>query len=190
MRILAGKFKGRLLTPPKGKTTRPTTSLVRKAVFDIARPLIQEASFLDLFAGTGAMGIEAISRGAARATFVEKDPTALHSISKNLKTLGIEKGTAQLLKGDALAQLKRLAKADKQFDIIYIDPPYELAPALIPEILKLLDTLHLLEQDSLLFIEEGSHYTLPLATLSFSHLHLKESRRYGMTMLHLFQLKE
>ena len=190
MRILAGKYKGRLLKSPKGKTIRPTTSLVRKAVFDIARPLMQKASFLDLFAGTGAMGIEALSRGAARATFVEKNPKALHSISDNLKMLGIEKSSAELLKGDAPALLKRLVKREKSFDIIYIDPPYELAPALIPEVLKLLDSTPLLDSQGLLFIEEGSHLSLPLTSLNFSHLHLKESRRYGMTLLHIFQKKD
>lgn len=151
---------------------------------------MQEATFLDLFAGTGAMGIEALSRGAARATFVEKNPKALHDISDNLKMLGIEKSSAELLKGDALALLKRLAKREKTFDIIYIDPPYELAPALIPEVLKLLDSASVLDPQGLLFIEEGSHHAIPLTSLNFSHLHLKESRRYGMTTLHIFEKRE
>ena len=190
MRILAGKYKGRVLKSPKGKETRPTTSLVRKAVFDIARPLVQEASFLDLFAGSGGMGLEALSQGAATALFVDKDPKAIQSIAANLDTLKIPKRSAQILKGDVLTHLTRLAKRDKTFDIIYIDPPYELGPALIPEILKLIDTSSLLDKEGILFIEEGSLHTLSLEACSFTHLHVSDSKRYGMTRLHIFKYKD
>lgn len=187
MHILAGKFKGRLLKTPKGQTTRPTTSLVRKAVFDMVSPIIREASFLDLFAGSGGMGIEAFSRGAAHVTFVEKDPKALQAIATNLKAFKIEERAFTLLKGDVLALLKRLVKREKEFEIIYIDPPYELAPILLPELLKLIDSSSLLTQGGILFVEAGSHISFPLASLNFPQLHFKESRRYGMTLLHIFQ---
>lgn len=187
MRILAGKYKGRTLTSPKGKGTRPTTSLVRKAVFDMARPIIHEATFLDLFAGTGGLGIEALSQGAAKALFVDSSPQAIHAIAENLDKLKIPKRSAQILKGDVLSHLKRLAKQEMAFNIIYIDPPYELGPALIPEILKLIDTSALLETEGLLFLEEGTLHSIPLTACAFTHLQLTDSRRYGMTRLHIFK---
>ncbi len=187
MRILGGTYKGRSLKTPNGSITRPTTSLVRSAVFDITQSLVEGASFLDIFAGSGAMGLEALSRGAKEATFIEKNPKTISCVSDNISSLSIDKTSTRILKGDALTLLKRLAKKERQFDIIYIDPPYELAPILIPEILKLLDTSSMLSDNGILFLEEGSHHALSLSSLALSSLHLKDSRRYGMSLLHIFK---
>ena len=91
LRVLGGKFRGRLLQSPRGSQTRPTTSMLRKAVFDILQNSIEDFRFLDLFAGSGAMGIEALSRGAKHATFVESHKDALRCINANLATLKLEK---------------------------------------------------------------------------------------------------
>ena len=187
MRILAGTFKGRLLKAPKSKEIRPTTSLVRKAVFDLSQPFIEHASFLDLFAGSGAMGIEALSRGARTAFFIDKDFHALRALEENLFSLKIDQEAVHVLKGEALVQLKRLAKKERKFDLIYVDPPYDLAPLLLPEILKFLDSSSLLASDALLFVEERAPQKLHFHSLGLKQLHFNESRRSGLTLLHIFR---
>lgn len=123
MKIITGLYKNRVLKTPKGETTRPTSSKLRGSIFDILQNQIEGRSFLDLFAGSGSMGIEALSRGASSATFVEKDRAAASCIRENLKTLQIE---ATVIQADATSAVKRFIKNQTQFDLIYIDPPYAL----------------------------------------------------------------
>ncbi len=132
------------------------------------------------------MGLEALSRGALEITFIEKDPNACACITENLRRFGILKAHFRLLKGEALTQLLRLAKKGERFDLITIDPPYDLAPQLIPEILQCIDERHLLERGGLLFLEAGKNLELLIQALSLRALHLKEVRRYGRTHLHIF----
>ena len=130
LRIIGGTFRNRPIKSPKGDRTRPTSAMMRKAVFDICQPFIEDAAFLDLFAGSGAMGIEAISRGASHATFVDKDKHALDCILTNLKDLDIE-AQCTVIAGAVPQAFKRLKNP---FDIVYIDPPYgqvEISPILI-----------------------------------------------------------
>lgn len=120
MRILAGKFKGRVIKMPKG--IRPTQQKVRKAIFDILSERLEGALFLELFAGSGAVGIEAFSQGAESVCFVEKDRQCLRLIAENLKSLGID--SFDLLSEDADAAIEILASQNKKFDIVFLDPPY------------------------------------------------------------------
>jgi 16S rRNA (guanine966-N2)-methyltransferase len=124
VRVIAGSFRGRLLRAPAGTTTRPTSDRVREAIFDVLGSLVDldAMSVLDLFAGSGAMGIEAISRGAEPVVFVEDSPAAVAVIRANLSTLGIE-GPAKVLREDALRFLDR----PHDFDLALCDPPYEFA---------------------------------------------------------------
>ena len=121
MRVIAGEFRSRRLKSMPGAATRPTPDRLRETLFDILAPCIAGASFLDAYAGTGAVGIEALSRGARHATFLEKDRIALDTIRQNLSLLGLE-GRAAVIKGAALLGLARL-----RADIVFLDPPYTLA---------------------------------------------------------------
>ena len=173
LRIIGGLFGGRILKSPKGPQTRPTTSLLRGAVFNISASWIENARFLDLFAGSGAMGLEAISRGAAFATLVEKDHHAIRCIRENVSLLKIEP-QVQVLALDARRALSQLMSP---YDLIYIDPPYEKE---VPELIELSVKKNLLAPRGLLFLEERFGAKLP----EFLSLELIESRRYGIAHLH------
>ena len=120
MRVIAGEFRSRRLRSIPGDATRPTPDRLRETLFDILAPRIEGATFLDAYAGTGAVGIEALSRGARHATFLEKDRFAIETIRENLAVLGLER-RATVIKGAALLALARL-----HADIVFLDPPYTL----------------------------------------------------------------
>ena len=122
MRIIAGALKGRVLAPVQGRT-RPTAARVREAIFNILGAAVAEARVLDLFAGTGALGIEALSRGAAAAVFVEDHPGALKGLRRNLETLGLLE-RSQVLPLPVAAALRKLAARGEPFGLVFLDPPY------------------------------------------------------------------
>ena len=127
MRIIGGSKKGRILKSPSDQKTRPTLSRVREALFDILRPRIEGARFLDLFAATGAIGLEALSHGAAFCCFVEKRYRSCRALESNVKTLGLAANSAVVNK-DVFSWFQELAAADpppEPFDLIFLDPPYE-----------------------------------------------------------------
>ena len=130
MRVIAGALKGRPILTPRGHRTRPTADQVRIALMDSLMPRLADARVLDLFAGAGGVGLEALSRGAAQATFVERDPRAVVALRQNVSALGV-RGQARLLQVDVERALARLAAEGAQFDIVFLDPPYEadLVPA-------------------------------------------------------------
>src|SRR5262245_33252726 len=127
MRIIAGVFKGRRLVTPRGATTRPTADQVRLALMDTLGPRLPDARMLDLFAGAGGVGLEALSRGAAHATFVERDPRAVEALDENIRALGVE-SRAAVARGDVARPLGRLAGGGQRFDVVLLDPPSGLAP--------------------------------------------------------------
>jgi 16S rRNA (guanine966-N2)-methyltransferase len=127
MRIIAGTYRSRILKSLKGPALRPTSDRLRETLFNVLGPAVQGSRFLDLFAGTGAVGIEAISRGAVQAVFVENHSPAAALIRRNLESLGIRSGV-KVLAEDALIGLQRLAAkhraGDAGFDFVFVDPPY------------------------------------------------------------------
>lgn len=125
MRVIAGQFRSRTLAAPSGLATRPTSDRLRETLFNILAPRIESARFLDLYSGSGAVGIEAISRGAVHVTFVEKARPALTALRANLARLGIA-GSFTLYTGAVTAFLREPA-ATAGFDIIFLDPPYDHA---------------------------------------------------------------
>ncbi|PTL55420.1 16S rRNA (guanine(966)-N(2))-methyltransferase RsmD [Paraconexibacter algicola] len=133
MRVVAGIYGGRRLHAPRGDGTRPTSDRVREAVFSALGPL-DGAVVLDLFAGTGALGIEALSRGAARALFVEQDRRALAVLRRNLADLSVPAPAAQVRGGDARAALRTARERGDHYSLVFLDPPYRLAPALGDEL--------------------------------------------------------
>jgi 16S rRNA (guanine966-N2)-methyltransferase len=122
MRVIAGIYKGRRLKTLEGLSVRPTSDRLRETLFNILAPRIEEAHFADICAGSGAVGIEALSRGARQVTFIESSLKAARIISENLRNCGIREGY-RVINRDALRALKNLEKA--QFDVIYFDPPYD-----------------------------------------------------------------
>ncbi len=122
MRVIAGEFRGRILKTLPGLSTRPTPDRLREALFNILAPRIEGVEFIDAYAGTGAVGIEALSRGARKAIFIESNRAAVDVIRQNLATLGIEQ-RAEVFTSKAVPVLAR-----KSADILFLDPPYELEP--------------------------------------------------------------
>ena len=120
MRVIAGSHGGRALTAPRGRATRPTSDRVREAVFSILGD-VSGSAVLDLYAGSGAMAIEALSRGAASATLVDSAPAAIATIRHNLSLLGLE---AQVRREDARAFLRAASRSAPQYDLVFLDPPY------------------------------------------------------------------
>jgi 16S rRNA (guanine(966)-N(2))-methyltransferase RsmD len=184
LKLIGGKFGSRLLKSPKGLKTRPTSALLRKAVFDICREYIPNAHFLDLFAGTGAMGIEALSRGAAYCTFVEKDRHAFRCIQENIKLLGLE-SNSKVFNSDALLMLKKFVHSQEDFDIIYLDPPYRAT--FLPLVLETIDRNSLLSPRGLVFIEEAFPSQFHFSNLHLIYLKLVDTRKFGKSLLHKFE---
>ena len=124
-RIIAGRGKGRRLKTPRGTETRPTGARVRQALFDILAQVVPGCRFLDAFAGAGGVGLEALSRGAARVVFVDRAAAAVAAVRANLAALGSLGGEAQVYRQDARVALRGFAAGGSSFDVVYLDPPYE-----------------------------------------------------------------
>jgi 16S rRNA (guanine966-N2)-methyltransferase len=187
LRIIGGEFRNRLLKAPKGVKTRPTLAVLRKAVFDMLQFTIVEAKVLDLFAGSGLMGIEALSRGAAHACFIDKDRTAMRCIEENLKLLGLQ-DRAEMLLLDATAALHKLTKKKCSFDVIYIDPPYSLSQTtpILFDLLQFIDTHSLLAPQGSLLIEETTPPTLS-SDLKLTTLRWLSTRKFSDSVLHQYK---
>jgi 16S rRNA (guanine966-N2)-methyltransferase len=176
VRIVAGSRKGARIFAPKGREVRPTGDRVREAVFNLVGP-VDGADVLDLFAGSGAMGLEALSRGAASATFVESDRAAAETIVRNLDKLGLE--GAHVYREDVGRRLATDAAAGRRYDLVLVDPPYRMLTRFLPMLATHLPSV--LESGGVVVVEsEGKEEPqLPLA--------LRTSRRYGSTRVTLFE---
>ena len=176
MRIIAGTHRGGRIAAPKGLATRPTGDSVREAAFNLIGP-VDGAAVLDLFAGSGALGLEALSRGAASVTFVENDRIACKTIADNLAKLKLT--GAHVTCGDAMWAVRRESRT---YDLILVDPPYEAWSELEPKLAEHLPRL--LAPNGLLVVETGAR-TQPSLPLP-----LRTSRRYGSARLTLFEPSE
>ncbi len=181
MRVIAGHYGGRLLRAPPGAATRPTSARVREAVFSMLGPL-DGVRVLDLFAGSGALGIEAISRGAAGATFVEQAPAARAALAANLAALGIARPIAEVRRGDAAVELRAAADRGETYGLVFLDPPYRAAGGLGAALEPWL--VGLLAPGGRLVCE--SDRRLPLAV----GLPLERQRRYGDTLIRIHRRRE
>lgn len=182
MRVIAGSAKGRTIRAVKGRKVRPTADRVREALFSIliSRFGVEGASLLDLFAGTGALGIEALSRGAERVVFVESDADALRVLSSNLRTLGFAE-RAEVLGMPVEQALRRLARRRARFGGALLDPPYR--HGLVAATLESLARLDLLDPGAWVMAE--THIDA-LPAESAGALRLTAVRRYGKTALVLY----
>jgi 16S rRNA (guanine966-N2)-methyltransferase len=158
MRVIAGIYKGRRLKTLEGTHVRPTSDRLRETLFNVLAPRIEGARFIDICAGSGAVGIEARSRGAASVTFIEASRKATTIIDENLRNLGIT-DDVHVINRDALGALKKLAKREMQFDLCYFDPPYdsEIHSPVLWQIAK----HNLLAEDGIVIVEHRRQ--LPLS---------------------------
>jgi 16S rRNA (guanine966-N2)-methyltransferase len=175
MRIIAGSRKGHRISAPHGTDTRPTSDRVRESVFNIVGPL-DDAKVLDLYAGSGAMGLEALSRGASRAVFVERDDAAARTIEQNLDKLRLP-GT--VLRRDAVNVLAAEAAAGRKYDLVLVDPPYDMYETLQPQLARYLPAV--IAEDGVLVVETDARVEpeLPLPQ--------RTSRKYGSVRISVYE---
>lgn len=179
MRVITGSARGRNLVTPPGLDTRPTSDMTKGAVFSILQMVIENSDFLDLFAGSGQMGVEALSRGAKSATFIDKDPKAIAAIKENLKNCGLmEKSRVAMM--DSVSYIQN---CNNKFDLIFLDPPYnrELIAAVLPHCARCL------EEDGLILCETEKNESVPT---DIPELELVKEYRYGKAKITSFRRKQ
>jgi 16S rRNA (guanine966-N2)-methyltransferase len=174
MRVIAGRLRGRPLIAPRGAATRPTADRVREAVFSILGS-VDGARVLDLFAGSGALAIEALSRGARQATLVDSSAASIAAIRRNLATLELD---AEVRRQTAQAFLERASRDGRQYDLVFVDPPYRRVPALGERLSSSLPPL--LASGARVVLESDRREPLRL------DLAPGEERRYGDTLIILY----
>ncbi|GAA0613217.1 16S rRNA (guanine(966)-N(2))-methyltransferase RsmD [Virgibacillus siamensis] len=182
MRIIAGEYKGRQLQPVPGKSTRPTTDKVKEAVFQILGPFFDKGICLDLFAGSGSLGLEALSRGMTAGVFVDKHPKAIHTIHENVKLLKLEEQT-EVFRAEAFRALQAASKRHLQFNLIFLDPPY--GKVSYEKLLEQISDLQLLKKNGIIYCEHGTSETLPEEKGSF--LMTKQAEYGGTTGITIYK---
>lgn len=180
MRVIAGSHRGRLLCGPQGTALRPTSDKVREALFSILGTQVSGRRFLDLYAGTGAVGIEALSRGASAVTFVESDPKAVQLLRKNLRTCQLL-DRAQVRLGQTAVFLDQKDWWGGPYDVLFADPPYAAPDEL--DVLIQAWRPGLLSEHAAMMIEQDSRTELPV---SINHAALVRRYLYGDTALYLY----
>jgi len=174
MRVIAGRYGGRRLQAPPGDATRPTSDRVREALFSVLGAQVDGARVLDLFAGSGALGIEALSRGAAEVAFVDSAPAAIRAVRANLEALG---AAAEVRRADARRFLGAASAASRQYDLVFLDPPYRLAGRLGGELTRALPAV--LAPGAAVVAESDRRHELELG------LPILDERRYGDTLIRI-----
>lgn len=179
MRVITGSARGRKLAAPEGLDTRPSSDMTKQAVFNIVQNYVENSVFLDLFAGSGQVGIEALSRGAKSVTFIDNNPKAIAVIKENLKNCGLmEKARVAMM--DSLAFLQN---AGAQFDIVFLDPPYQ--QQLIDQALPLLTKV--VAENGIILCETERNEELPTQVNDFVTV---KTYRYGKAKLTLYRREE
>lgn len=180
MRVIAGSAKGRHLKGPDTLETRPILDRVKTALFDILAPDVVDTRFLDLFAGAGSVGIEALSRGAASATFVELSPEIVKLVKENLATTRLE-ANAEVIRADAFGFLRTARAQGRRYDIVYVAPPqYKQMAA---QAVERLDREPLTEPEGLVVVQIHPRERVDFEPLTLSNLRLYDERTYGSTLL-------
>jgi len=181
MRIIAGALKGRRLVTPRGSTTRPTADQVRIALMDTLAPRLPGARVLDLFAGAGGVGLEALSRGAAHATCVERDAGGVTALRDNVEALGVG-GLVRVRRADVLRELAALYRDGERFDVVFLDPPYDTG--LVETTLQVLGGGGLLLAEGLVIAQ---HFTKRAPAAIVGRLGSFRTRRFGETTLTFYR---
>ncbi len=183
LRVIGGIAKGRRLLGAGGGKTRPIPDNVKKSLFDILAPYVPDSRCLDLFAGTGAIGVEALSRGAQWVTFVECASHMVRVIHSNLDVTGLAH-QAEVIQGDVRRVVPALYRQEKVFHIVFVDPPY--GHGLAPVTLDILSTHKLLASDGTIVARHESRQEMPEV---FEDLELTRQEKYGDTLISFYVLK-
>lgn len=181
MRVVSGSAKGRPLRSVPGNGTRPTTDKVKEAVFSMIGPYFEGGEALDLFAGTGGLGIEALSRGMDKAVFVDMEPKSIDTVKANLKAVKLE-AQAEVYRNDASRALGALEKRGRAFDLVFLDPPYRLKHG--AELMLAMVEKGLLRPEALIVLEHESGYDYPEDIPGFSQL---RKAVYGETAVAIYK---
>lgn len=181
MKVLGGKAKGRKIATVRGRKTRPTLQSVKKSIFDTLGTEVVGAKVLDLFAGTGSLGVEALSRGSKEVTFVEVNRRVLDKLRENLSLLGFDK-QSKLVNQDALRVVRRLWKEGIKYKIVFADPPY--GNNLIFNIIEIFRVCDIFESGAFLVIEHSKKIDLPH---QIGHLTLSNTKKFGETCVSLYR---
>ena len=181
MRITGGQVKGLIIASPKGMNIRPTSDRVREAIFNLIGQDLSGLKVLDLFAGTGSLGLESLSRGIQHAVFVDNSQQAIKLIRKNLATCGFENSGIVLKRDLQKSATLSHPVLQQRFDLLFLDPPYREG-MLIP-LLEKISTADILSNGSRVVVELSKHEILPS---SFGNLKTADSRRYGDTMINIY----
>lgn len=184
MRIIAGRLRGKKLSSPEDKKIRPTLDRVREAIFNMIAFEIPEAKVLDLFGGTGAMSIEAVSRGAAYATVIDNDRASVRLIKKNIEDCSLQ-NEITLVQGDYIDFLTKNTKKKQKFDIIFVDPPYH--GEMVTNILNEIDESSVLEEDGTVVLETDRDYN----TVDETHRLIKvKEKLYSKSKVSVYRFKK
>jgi 16S rRNA (guanine(966)-N(2))-methyltransferase RsmD len=174
MRVIAGSARRLQLVTPKGMNTRPTSDKVKETLFNILSPVLYDVNFLDLFAGSGGIGIEALSRGASGCTFIEKDKEASLCIRKNLETTHFT-DVSNVYQADVMSALSTLVRGSK-FDIVFMDPPYD--QGLERSVLSILGRSDIIDEDTLVICEAGINTDMSFTSdLGFEITRIKDYKK-------------
>jgi len=185
LRVIAGYARGKRLKAPSGLHTRPITDMIKEALFNVWGPDIFEAKILDLFAGSGSVGIEALSRGAAQAVFVDNDKNAIITIGENLKNCGFEDGY-ELYHNDVFRALDILSRNHRCFDYIYVDPPFT-NDRIFDKVMIIIGKAELLDHEGVLVIRTRRQREL---AATFEKLIKYREKNYGESTLHYYRCIE
>jgi 16S rRNA (guanine966-N2)-methyltransferase len=176
LRVIAGQLRGKKLVTVPGRETRPTADRTRESIFNILGSAVRHAHVLDLFAGTGAFGIEALSRGADFALFIENGQEALGVLNRNIQSCRLA-DRARVLRWDAAGNLNCLADGDRKFDLVFLDPPYG-AGMIAPALRHLADSRCLADKARIVV-----EHAIGEAVGQAPPFHLQDHRRYGKTLV-------
>jgi 16S rRNA (guanine(966)-N(2))-methyltransferase RsmD len=180
MRVISGKLRGVPLKAVPGKGTRPTTDKVKEALFSMIGPYFDGGIALDLFAGTGGLGIEALSRGMDRAIFVDLEPSSIDVVRDNIRTCRLQEHI-EVYRNDAMRALKALGKRGMKLNVIFMDPPYRLD--IVGNLAQILCELSLPAPNAILIAEQPSFRELPNRLHGFLH---RKRAEYGDTAIHIY----
>lgn len=183
MRVISGKAKGHKLKAPKGSKVRPTEDRIKESLFNIIRNIHTNSLVLDAFAGSGAIGIEFLSRGAKKVYFVDSNYASISTIQENLNHTKLSKN-AQVIKGDIFETIKRLGKENLKFDYIYLDPPF-FVDDLLDKVFKSIKEEDILAADGLLIAEHGKKLKLEDLLYGFKKI---DYRSYGNKIIDFYRI--
>lgn len=184
MRVISGKARGLKLNAPKNDDVRPTTDRVKESLFNMINSYMMESEILDLFAGTGSLGIECLSRGADRCVFVDSSKESIGIIKANIKKARVE-AESTVLNSDFKSAIKSLSLKNQSFDVIFMDPPYY--KNMFSEALSGVDQYNLLKEEGIIIVEHDTKDEFPD---SIGRLYKSKDKKYGNTTITFYKMEE